>query len=91
MPAMMHPMLNTAVKAARRAGTIINRASQNLDILTVTTKAANDYVSEVDRAAEDAIVRVLQEAYPSHAILAEAPISTTSACASANASTCKKA
>jgi myo-inositol-1(or 4)-monophosphatase len=71
MPAMMHPMLNTAVKAARRAGTIINRASQNLDILTVTTKAANDYVSEVDRAAEDAIVRVLQEAYPSHAILAE--------------------
>ncbi|MCX7136405.1 MAG: inositol monophosphatase family protein, partial [Proteobacteria bacterium] len=67
----MHPMLNTAVKAARRAGTIINRASQNLDILTVTTKAANDYVSEVDRAAEDAIVRVLQEAYPSHAILAE--------------------
>ena len=71
MPAMMHPRLNTAVKAARRAGTIINRASQNLDILTVTTKAANDYVSEVDRAAEDAIVRVLQEAYPSHAILAE--------------------
>ena len=71
MPAMMHPMLNTAVKAARRAGTIINRASQNLDILTVTTKAANDYVSEVDRAAVDAIVRVLQEAYPSHAILAE--------------------
>ncbi|MCE9639300.1 MAG: inositol monophosphatase [Betaproteobacteria bacterium] len=67
----MHPMLNTAVKAARRAGTIINRASQNLDILTVTTKAANDYVSEVDRAAEDAIVRVLQEAYPAHAILAE--------------------
>ena len=51
MPAVMHPMLNTAVKAARRAGTIINRASQNLDILAVTEKTANDYVSEVDRAA----------------------------------------
>jgi myo-inositol-1(or 4)-monophosphatase len=71
MPAMMHPMLNTAVKAARRAGTIINRASQNLDILAVTEKAANDYVSEVDRAAEEAIIRVLHEAYPAHAILAE--------------------
>ena len=67
----MHPMLNTAVKAARRAGTIINRASQNLDILAVTEKAANDFVSEVDRAAEDAIIRVLLEAYPSHSVLAE--------------------
>ena len=71
MSAIMHPMLNTAVKAARRAGTIINRASQNLDILAVTEKTANDYVSEVDRAAEDAIIRVLTEAYPTHAVLAE--------------------
>jgi myo-inositol-1(or 4)-monophosphatase len=71
MPAVMHPMLNTAVKAARRAGTIINRASQNLDILAVTEKTANDYVSEVDRAAEQAIVRALLEAYPSHSVLAE--------------------
>jgi myo-inositol-1(or 4)-monophosphatase len=64
-------MLNTAVKAARRAGTIINRASQNLDILAVTEKTSNDYVSEVDRAAEQAIIRVLLEAYPAHSILAE--------------------
>jgi len=71
MPAVMHPMLNTAVKAARRAGTIINRASQNLDILAVTEKTANDYVSEVDRAAEQSIVRALLEAYPSHSVLAE--------------------
>ena len=67
----MHPMLNTAVKAARRAGTIINRASQNLDILAVTEKAANDYVSDVDRDAEQAIIRILLEAYPTHSVLAE--------------------
>ena len=67
----MHPMLNTAVKAARRAGSIINRAAQNIDILTVTQKAANDYVSEVDREAERAIIRIIQETYPSHSILAE--------------------
>ncbi len=67
----MHPMLNTAVKAARRAGNLINRASQNLDILTVSEKAANDFVSEVDREAEQAIIKVLHDAYPTHAILAE--------------------
>ncbi len=67
----MHPMLNTAVKAARRAGNIILRASQNLDVLQVTAKAENDFVSEVDRAAEQAIIETLRKAYPGHAILAE--------------------
>jgi len=67
----MHPMLNTAVKAARRAGNIINRATRNLDIVAVREKAANDFVSEVDREAEKAIISTLHEAYPGHAILAE--------------------
>src|SRR4030042_2000721 len=67
----MHPLLNTAVKAARRAGQIINRASQNLDSLTIKHKSFNDFVSEVDQKAEDAIKEVLLDAYPKHAILAE--------------------
>ncbi len=67
----MHPMLNTAIKAARRAGAIINRASNDLDKLTVRSKQQNDFVSEVDHAAENAIIGVLREAYPQHAILAE--------------------
>lgn len=67
----MHPMLNTAVKAARRAGGIINRAGQNLDVIKVSSKASNDFVSEVDRSAEQAIIEVLHKAYPDHAILAE--------------------
>jgi myo-inositol-1(or 4)-monophosphatase len=67
----MHPMLNTAIKAARRAGSIINRASNDLDKLTVERKTQNDFVSEVDRAAEAAIIEVLNEAYPQHSILAE--------------------
>ncbi|MBB5017752.1 myo-inositol-1(or 4)-monophosphatase [Chitinivorax tropicus] len=67
----MHPMLNIAVKAARRAGTIINRASNNLDVLRVERKNHNDFVSEVDRAAEQAITEVLLDAYPNHAILGE--------------------
>ena len=67
----MHPMLNIAVKAARKAGHIINRASRDLDILKVETKRQNDFVTEVDRAAEAAVIGVLREAYPNHAILAE--------------------
>jgi myo-inositol-1(or 4)-monophosphatase len=67
----MHPMLTIAVKAARRAGSIINRASLNIDVLTVTHKTFNDFVSEVDRAAEQTIIDVLKDAYPEHAILAE--------------------
>ncbi|MBI1964789.1 MAG: inositol monophosphatase [Betaproteobacteria bacterium] len=67
----MHPMLNIAVKAARRAGNIINRASRNLDIVAVKEKAAADFVTEVDHEAEEAVIRTLREAYPDHSILAE--------------------
>jgi myo-inositol-1(or 4)-monophosphatase len=69
--AIMHPMLTTAVKAARRAGGVINRGARDLDLLTVTTKGPKDFVSEVDRAAEAAIVETLHATYPDHAILAE--------------------
>jgi myo-inositol-1(or 4)-monophosphatase len=68
---LMHPMLNTAIKAARRGATIINRASFDLDRVQVTEKQYNDFVTEVDRAAEAAIIEVLTQAYPDHAILAE--------------------
>jgi myo-inositol-1(or 4)-monophosphatase len=70
-PAIMHPMLTTAVKAARRAGSVINRGARDLDMLTVTAKGPKDFVSEVDRAAEAAIVETLHATYPDHAILAE--------------------
>jgi myo-inositol-1(or 4)-monophosphatase len=71
MAQALHPMLNTAVKAARAAGGIINRASMDLDRLHVTTKSPNDFVTEVDQAAETAIIDTLLAAYPGHAILAE--------------------
>ena len=67
----MHPMLNTAIKAARRAGSIINRASIDLDRIQVSRKGPRDYVTEVDRAAEEAIIDVLRTAYPDHAFLGE--------------------
>ena len=64
-------MLNTAVKAARKAGSIITRASGDLDRITIHRKKHNDFVSEVDHAAEEAIIGVLKDAYPSHGFHAE--------------------
>ena len=71
MSQALHPMLNVAVKAAREAGKIISRASFDLDALKVGTKAPNDFVTEVDQAAEEAIIATLLAVYPGHAILAE--------------------
>jgi myo-inositol-1(or 4)-monophosphatase len=67
----MHPAINIAVKAARRAGQIINRASNDLDSLKVASKQPNDFVTEVDKAAEAAIIETLVDAYPAYGILAE--------------------
>jgi len=67
----MHPTLNIAVKAARRAGSIITRASEDIGSLTINDKGFNDFVSEVDLASEKEIIRVLKTAYPNHAFLGE--------------------
>jgi myo-inositol-1(or 4)-monophosphatase len=67
----MHAMLNIAVKAARRAGQIVTHASRNLDLLQITQKQQNDFVTEADQAAEAAIIEIVHTAYPGHAILAE--------------------
>jgi myo-inositol-1(or 4)-monophosphatase len=67
----MHPILTNAVKAARRAGSIITRASQDVGALKIRSKTYNDFVSEVDHAAERAIIETLQDAYPDHGFLGE--------------------
>ena len=66
-----HPMLNIAVRAARKAGSVINRASLDGAGLEVRSKHQNDFVTRVDTAAEEAILDVVRKAYPDHAILAE--------------------
>lgn len=71
MPQALHPMLNIAIKAARSAGALINQASRDLDLLRVESKAPNDFVTEVDQAAERVVIETLLGAYPGHGILAE--------------------
>jgi myo-inositol-1(or 4)-monophosphatase len=67
----MHASLNIAVSAARKAGSLIARAVERADTLQVDSKGHNDFVSEVDRRAEQEIIRVIRKAHPDHAILAE--------------------
>ncbi len=67
----MHALLNVAVMAARRAGSILTRKLVRLDSIKVEQKGYNDFVSEADYAAERAVIEVIHKHYPDHAILAE--------------------
>jgi len=67
----MHPMLTIAIRAARGAGDLIQRALVNSGHLHVEQKGQNDFATEVDRQAEQEIIHIIRKAYPHHAILAE--------------------
>ncbi len=64
-------MMNVAVKAAREAGKIINRAALDVESVRISQKQVNDFVTEVDQASEKIIIETLLTAYPDHGILAE--------------------
>ncbi|MBV8783251.1 MAG: inositol monophosphatase [Gammaproteobacteria bacterium] len=67
----MQPLLNIAVRAARRAGEVIVRSLNRLESLTITSKGRNDFVSEIDHAAEQEIIGTIRRHHPQHAFLAE--------------------
>jgi myo-inositol-1(or 4)-monophosphatase len=67
----MNALQNVASMAARRGGSILIRYLNKLDRLKVEKKGHNDFVSDADRAAEEAVIEVIQRHYPEHAILAE--------------------
>ena len=79
----MHPMANTALHAARRAGQILLQGMDRLDRIEVEEKAPNDFVSSIDRHAEDAIAEALQKAYPDCAVRGEERGFAGPACAEA--------
>lgn len=67
----MQPLVNIAVRAARRAGEIIVRGMNRLHQIEVHSKGLNDFVSEIDVQAERDIIGTIHKHYPDHAILAE--------------------
>lgn len=67
----MNPLLTIAVRAARSAGDFLQRCSLHLDEINVEQKKPDDYVTAIDREAEQRIIEIIREAYPDHGILAE--------------------
>lgn len=67
----MQPQLAIAIKAARKAGAIINRSSFEPEKIRVSRKESGDYVTDVDLAVEEAIIEIILEAYPDHSVLGE--------------------
>lgn len=67
----MQPMLNMALRAARSAGDIIMRSFERLETIQISAKGANDFVTEVDKAAEHAIISSLRKTYPNHTYIGE--------------------
>ncbi len=67
----MQPLLNIAITAARAAGDIVNRHIEQIDRLKITAKSNDEYFSEVDLKAEQAIIAIIRKAYPEHGIIAE--------------------
>lgn len=67
----MEPILNVALEAARKAGKLIHKAVDRLDKVTVEAKSKNDYVTEIDKKAEQVLIDAIHKAHPNHAILAE--------------------
>lgn len=67
----MHPMLNTALGVARSTGEMIAKAFEQVDMIDVETKGANDFVTKVDRASEERIIEGIRRRYPDHSFLGE--------------------
>lgn len=67
----MQPTLTIAIRAARAAGRILLRYFDRVDQLQIQAKNRNDFVTEVDKAAEEAIIQELRSKFPDHAFLAE--------------------
>ncbi|MGV6989063.1 inositol-1-monophosphatase [Testudinibacter sp. P80/BLE/0925] len=67
----MNPMLNIAIRAARKAGNVIAKAYERPESVEVSNKRSNDYVTNVDKAAEAAIIEVIKKSYPDHTIITE--------------------
>ena len=67
----MHPMLNIAVRAARKAGNLIAKSYETPDAVEASQKGSNDFVTNVDRDAEHLIIETIRKSYPQHTIISE--------------------
>lgn len=64
-------VLNIAIRAARRAGKMMTRASNQIDNIVIDKKQVRDFVSEIDRNSEHILVEAILTAYPNHLVRSE--------------------
>ncbi|WP_313396777.1 inositol-1-monophosphatase [Atlantibacter hermannii] len=67
----MHPMLNIAVRAARKAGNFIAKNYETPDAVETSQKGSNDFVTNVDKGAERIIIDTIRQSYLQHTIITE--------------------
>ncbi len=67
----MEPMVNIALRAARKAGDLVIRATKRIDLVNIDEKGRNDFVTDIDYAAEKEIIYHLKKAFPEHTIISE--------------------
>src|SRR3990172_9439013 len=67
----MHPLLNIGIRAARRAGEVLLRSMDEVGTISIEEKGLNDFVTQIDKAAENEIISVIHKVYPDHTILGE--------------------
>ncbi|MGQ0285686.1 inositol-1-monophosphatase [Pasteurellaceae bacterium 22721_9_1] len=67
----MNPMLNIAIRAARKAGNIIAKSYERRDDIETNVKGSNDFVTNIDKAAENAVIETIRASYPEHSIISE--------------------
>ncbi|OBX04002.1 inositol monophosphatase [Gallibacterium genomosp. 3] len=67
----MNPMLNIAIRAVRKAGNIVAKGFERRDEIQTSEKSTNDYVTNIDKASEAAIIEIIRKSYPDHTIIGE--------------------
>jgi myo-inositol-1(or 4)-monophosphatase len=67
----MQPLMNIAIRAARRAGDLIVRNVDRVPSLGVRSKSRNDFVTEIDHMAEREVIETIRRLHPDHGFLGE--------------------
>ncbi len=58
-------------RAARKAGNLIAKNYETPDAVEASQKGSNDFVTNVDKAAEAVIIDTIRKSYPQHTIITE--------------------
>lgn len=67
----MRPMLNIAIRAARKGGNILSRAFAQSDKIQVFHKNQYEYTTNVHNDVAEGMISIIHKAYPTHSFMSE--------------------